>query len=520
MGRVATFGRHQRLQDWTLLLTTTALFAPGFTLIDITVTTITPLSMTGGRLLLATGVLYAWTRALGHSLPPWCDETGRLSVHWRFFAVLGLAGNVLPVTLITWGQQAVNAGLSAILVGLMPLMTLALTTLCVRSEPVTRRHLGGFVVGFVGIGVLTGPEALGGAARHSLIHEGAILGGALCFALNAVLIKQMPSVHPLTASVGISLCAALIAVPLALLLDAPWTLTPSALSLVGLGLLSLLPSVLATVTYVRLVRTAGPTFAALHSYLVPPLAVLLSIVFLGQRLEWNAYVALTLILAGVAASQGQWRWVTNIEERSMTRIEPGPSEITRAVLDAVATLRGHFLYESGHHGELWLDLDALFVDARRARGWVSALAHQARTCRPEVVCGPLTGGTFVAQSLAAEIGTDFAFAERRVSDMGVVRYRIPESLRETLRGRRVLLVDDAVNAGSAWRSTLTDVLDCGAEIVGFASLLTSGEAASHIVRQHGVPLFTLASLECRMWVPEACPLCSSGVPLIDRLARP
>jgi drug/metabolite transporter (DMT)-like permease len=307
MERVATFGRHQYFRDWTLLLTTTALFAPGFTLIDITVTTITPLSMTGGRLLLATGVLYAWTQALGHSLPPWRDETGRLSVHWRFFAVLGLVGNVLPVTLITWGQQAVNAGLSAILVGLMPLMTLALTTLCVRSEPVTRRHLGGFVVGFLGIGVLTGPEALGGVARHSLIHEGAILGGALCFALNAVLIKQMPPVHPLTASVGISLCAALIAIPLALLLDAPWTLTPSPLSLVGLGLLSLLPSVLATVTYVRLVRTAGPTFAALHSYLVPPLAVLLSIVFLGQRLEWNAYCALMLILVGVAVSQGRWR---------------------------------------------------------------------------------------------------------------------------------------------------------------------------------------------------------------------
>jgi drug/metabolite transporter (DMT)-like permease len=304
MERVATFANHQRLRDWTLLLITTALFAPGFTLIDITVTTITPLSMTGGRLVLATAVLYAWVQALGHPLPPWRDETGRLSVHWQFFAVLGLVGNVLPVTLITWGQQEVHAGLAAILVGLMPLMTLALTTLCVRSEPVTGRHLGGFVVGFLGLIVLTGPEALGLVARHSLIHEGAILGGALCFAINAVLIKRMPPVHPLTASVGISLCAALIAAPLALLLDAPWTLKPSALSLVGLGLLSLLPSALATVIYVQLVRAAGPTFAALTSYLVPPLAVLLSVVFLRQRLDWNAYVALTLILTGVAASQG------------------------------------------------------------------------------------------------------------------------------------------------------------------------------------------------------------------------
>ena len=203
----------------------------------------------------------------------------------------------------------------------------------------------------------------------------------------------------------------------------------------------------------------------------------------------------------------------------MTRVKPEPSEIKRAVLDAVVASRGHFLYESGHHGDMWLDLDALFVDARRARGWASALAHRATVCRPELVCGPLTGGAFVAQSLAAELGAGFVFAERFVSEMGAVQYRIPESLREALDGRRVLLVDDAVNAGSAWLSTLSDLLDCRAALAGFASLLTLGEAASQIAKQHGAPLFTLASLERSMWAPDECPLCRLGVPLIDRLAR-
>jgi drug/metabolite transporter (DMT)-like permease len=213
--------------------------------------------------------------------PRWQSETGRLSVHWRFFAILGLVGDMLPVTLITWGQQDVPSGRSAILVGLMPLMTLALAAVFVQSERIDRRHLAGFGLGFLGLVVLIGPEALGLTVRHSLLHEVAILGGAVCFAVNAVLLKQMPDVHPLTASVGISLCAAVIAVPLALLCDAPWTLKPSVLSLVGLGLLGLFPSALATIIYVKLVRAAGPTFAALTSYLVPPLAVFLSVVFLG-----------------------------------------------------------------------------------------------------------------------------------------------------------------------------------------------------------------------------------------------
>jgi orotate phosphoribosyltransferase len=217
--------------------------------------------------------------------------------------------------------------------------------------------------------------------------------------------------------------------------------------------------------------------------------------------------------------KGNGAHITKIEERIMEKLDPEPAEIKKGLLEAVAASRGHFLYESGHHGNLWLDLDTLFVDARRARGWAVALAERTAVCRPELVCGPLTGGAFVAQSLAAEIGADFVFAERSVSAMGPVRYRIPEALRGRLYGRRVLLVDDAVNAGSALLSALSDLLACGTELVGFASLLTLGEAASQIAKQHGAPFFTLVSLERGMWAPEECPLCNSGVPLIDRVAR-
>lgn len=207
----------------------------------------------------------------------------------------------------------------------------------------------------------------------------------------------------------------------------------------------------------------------------------------------------------------------------MNTVTPGHDEPRRAgqtVLDAASASRGHFRYESGHHGDLWLDLDALFVDARRMRGWASALAGRAAVCRPDVVCGPLTGGAFIAQFLAAELGVGFVFAERLAGTDGTVRYRVPPSLRPAMQGRRVLLADDAVNAGSALLATLTDLRDCGAEPAGFASLLTLGTAASEIAGRNAVPSFTLVSLERGMWLPENCPLCASGVPLVDRLASP
>jgi orotate phosphoribosyltransferase len=200
----------------------------------------------------------------------------------------------------------------------------------------------------------------------------------------------------------------------------------------------------------------------------------------------------------------------------MTRNDaPEPRETERTLLNAVAASWGHFRYESGHHGDLWLDLDALFLDARQIRDWTMALARQAALCRPELVCGPLTGGAFVAHALAVELDAGFVFAERFVSVGGAVRYRIPQSLREAVRGRRVLLVDDVVNAGTALRSTLADLLDCAAELAGLGSLITLGEAASQTAEQRGVPLFALASLERGMWAPEACPLCRAGTPLVD-----
>jgi orotate phosphoribosyltransferase len=194
-------------------------------------------------------------------------------------------------------------------------------------------------------------------------------------------------------------------------------------------------------------------------------------------------------------------------------VEKASLEIEKAIRNAVVASRGHFVYESGHHGDLWLNLDALFVDARRTRGWAAALAGRVAVCQPDLVCGPLTGGAFVAQSLAAEIGVGFVFAERLVSETGAAQYRIPGSLRKVMHGKRVLLVDDVINAGSAVLATLTDLLDHGVELAGIAALLTLGRAAAQIAKRYGVPLFALATLERGMWTAEECPLCRSGVPL-------
>ena len=183
----------------------------------------------------------------------------------------------------------------------------------------------------------------------------------------------------------------------------------------------------------------------------------------------------------------------------------------------VATTRGHFLYESGHHGDLWLDLDSLFHDPRGTHEWARGLAKRVMTCEPEVVCGPLTGGAFLAQALALELGVSFAHTERVEEAGGRVRYRIPDNLMARLEGKRVLVVDDAVNAASACRATVHALQHCGALTVGLACLFDLGEAAGILAESLDVELTAVAKLERNLWLPEECPQCQAGTQLEDRL---
>ena len=178
---------------------------------------------------------------------------------------------------------------------------------------------------------------------------------------------------------------------------------------------------------------------------------------------------------------------------------------------------GHLLLDSGHHGDVWLDLDALFLRPARLQPFVAALTARLAPHGVEAVCGPLVGGAFVAQAVAAELNVEFYFAERIASSTGgeaeAVSYRLPDSLRPRVRGRRVAVVDDAINAGSAVRATVADLTAFGARTVAVGAVVVLGDAASALAGNLGVPLEYSCQMRGRWWVPVNCPLCAAGVPL-------
>jgi orotate phosphoribosyltransferase len=185
----------------------------------------------------------------------------------------------------------------------------------------------------------------------------------------------------------------------------------------------------------------------------------------------------------------------------------------------LAARRGHFRFESGHHGDLWLDLELLCVQPEPLLRFSAELAARLAKANVQAVCGPLVEGAFVALLVALELKVPFVYSERRAEPgadgLYPVKYLLPGPLRARVREARVAIVNDVINAGSAVRGTLTDLERCGAKTVAIAALAVLGSSAAELAAAKDMPLVTLAALPSALWAPAECPLCAQGLPLAE-----
>lgn len=179
--------------------------------------------------------------------------------------------------------------------------------------------------------------------------------------------------------------------------------------------------------------------------------------------------------------------------------------------------KGHFVLESGHHSDLWLDLELLCVQPSRIEPFAAEISRRLEKHSIDVVCGPLVEGAFVALMTARHLDVDFVYTNP-VSDpnrIGLfpVEYSLPDALRQQVASKRVAMVNDVINAGSAVRGTYADLGSCGANVVAMAALQTLGDSPKALARDWGIDLITLSSQPNLIWRPEECPLCAAGTPL-------
>lgn len=282
-----------RAREYALLIVLATVWGASYTFIRVGVATIPPVTLIAARTLIAGALLFAVLAARGIAMP-------RDLVTWRRFAIQALLNSVVPFTLIAWAEQSVEAGLTTILCSTSPIFAFLITFAITRHEPASLAKLAGVIVGIAGICLIVGVEALRGLGNQ-LFADLAIVAATLCFAGAAIFGRSFEKLDPMAPAAGSMLCGSLVLIPLSMLTERPWTIAPSAASVLALVALAVVSTALAFVLYFRLVRTLGSVGVTAQAYLRVPIGVAIGVVFLGESLAPSALIGLACVVVGVAA---------------------------------------------------------------------------------------------------------------------------------------------------------------------------------------------------------------------------
>jgi len=277
--------------SYLLLVLLAAIWSSSFMVIKVTVVTLPPLTLTAVRLLVAAVMLAVVLGMTSERLP----RGGRV---WAMCVLIGFFGNALPFTLIGWGETQIASSQAAILMAVMPLATVLLAHFFSDGERATRYGLTGIAIGFGGVVVLMGPSALHGTGSD-IWHQLAVSGGAVSYAVSAVIARNLPPSSVLGRSVAVMMCATAMMLPAALLIDQPLGLTPASEAIWGAVYLGVLPTGIATLIYFRLIGAEGAGFFSYINYLIPVMGVFWGASLLAERVSLQAVLALVMILSGL-----------------------------------------------------------------------------------------------------------------------------------------------------------------------------------------------------------------------------
>lgn len=276
-----------------LLVLLATLWGAAYTLVKIGVETIPPLTFISGRTLIAGGILLAIMALRGIALP-------RDPAVWKRFMIQACLNSVVPFTLIAYAETHVGAGLATILGSNAPIFAFLLALLFVRHERPTLRQSFGVAAGLAGICLVVGVDALNGLGQDVLAQLALVLS-AVMFGAAALFGRNFNGLDPMVPAAGSMICGAVMLTPLSLVIDRPWTLTPSGTSIAALIALAVFSTALAFVIYFRLIQTLGSVGTTAQAYLRVPLGVGLGVVVLGETLSPTVWIGLVCVVVGIAA---------------------------------------------------------------------------------------------------------------------------------------------------------------------------------------------------------------------------
>jgi drug/metabolite transporter (DMT)-like permease len=284
--------------EWLLLIGLSVLWGGSFFFAKVALREMPPLTFVLGRVGIAAVILLLAAKLGGAS----AREEG---TPWRQFFVMGALNNVLPFALLTWALTLIPSGLGAILNAGTPLFTMLLAHVLTTDECATGNRIFGILLGLGGVALLVGLDAASGLGRH-LLADLAAVGATISYACAGIYGRRFRRLPPLRVAAGQLAASTVMAAPLALALERPWTLTmPGAVTLGALFGMAVLSTALGYVVYFRLLATAGATNLLLVTFLMPISTFLLAVPLLGETVEPSQILGMALIGLGLAVIDGR-----------------------------------------------------------------------------------------------------------------------------------------------------------------------------------------------------------------------
>ena len=286
--------------EWMLLVLLSVIWGGSFFFNGIALREFPTLSIVTARVGLAALALLLLMRMLGQGI-----QLNRQIL--KAFFGMSFLNNVVPFSLIVWGQQHIASGVASILNATTPLFTMLVAHWFTTDEKINPRRLLGVLTGMGGVGLMMGLDSMESSGFH-LLGQSAILLAAFSYGLAGVYGKRFAQlgISPLATATGQLCASSMILIPLTLWIDQPWTMTIPSIegmgSLLGIALLS---TALAYVIYFRLLKTAGATNLLLVTLLIPVSAIILGVFLLDESLEPQHLSGMAVISLGLLIMDGR-----------------------------------------------------------------------------------------------------------------------------------------------------------------------------------------------------------------------
>lgn len=282
-----------------MLLALSVLWGGSFFFFKLLVAELPPFSVVLGRVGLAAIILNVWLVLRRDFIP----ASPRL---WAEFTAMGLLNNVIPFTLIVFGEMRVSSGLASILNATTPIFTVLVAHVFTTNEKLSRGKTAGVLIGFAGVAVLVGWNGLADLGRTDLVGEAACLAAALTYAFAGIYGRRFKGIPPIKVATGQITSSTLVLIPVVAVVDRPWMLpVPSAAAWGALIGIALFCTVLAYILYFRILAAAGATNLLLVTFLIPVSAIVLGSCALGEALSVREFLGMMLIGGGLACIDGR-----------------------------------------------------------------------------------------------------------------------------------------------------------------------------------------------------------------------